>query len=268
MKSIFIAVSAGVCLLAGVASPAKADGSFGGLGIVGWTAGGFIAIAPTYEGSDDYEVVGAPFIYPRFGGAGGRLSVRGADDIRYRLINGPRLAVGPLVGYKSDRDEDDGPLLAGLGDVEGGVVVGGFAEFKLQPWLTFDVSYHRTVTGDVDGGQVRFGLASETPVTPALTLLARVGATYADDAYMGAYFGITAAQEATSLALLPEYDAGAGIKDVHVQLGADIKLSQTWGLKISGRYGYLVGDAGDSPVVETRDQFSGSAVITYKFGGR
>ncbi|MEM9355797.1 MAG: MipA/OmpV family protein [Pseudomonadota bacterium] len=43
------------------------------------------------------------------------------------------------------------------------------------------------------------------------------------------------------------------------------KMNERWSLKLNGRYSRLVGDAADSPVIETEDQFSGSANITYKF---
>ncbi|MEM7750315.1 MAG: MipA/OmpV family protein, partial [Pseudomonadota bacterium] len=47
--------------------------------------------------------------------------------------------------------------------------------------------------------------------------------------------------------------------------GVKYKMNERWSLKLNGRYSRLVGDAADSPVIETEDQFSGSANITYKF---
>ena len=235
-------------------------------GSLTWSAGGFIAVGPKYEGSDSYELVGAPYVFPSFGDAANMIAIRGADDVRFRVFETNGFVAGPLAGYKFDRDEDDGDKLIGLGDVDGGIVIGGFVGYQVLPWLTFDVSYHRTVTGDADGGQLRFGVEYEAPVSRTVTLLGRIGTTYADDDYMAAYFGVSAAQEKTSAAKLPIYDADAGFKDVHFDLGARVQFDDRWTLKFGGRYGRLIGDAADSPVIETEDQFSGFANVTYKFG--
>jgi len=91
----------------------------------------------------------------------------------------------------------------------------------------------------------------------------RVGASWADDDYMDAFFSVTPAQSLASLHA--PYDASAGIKDVHVGLAADVPLGQDWSLKLLGQYTRLVGDAADSPVIETEDQFYGGVGLTYRF---
>ena len=232
----------------------------------GWKGGGFVAVSPKYEGSDEYQVFGLPYVLPDFGSVGSMVDIRGADDVRFKLFNGDRFTAGPLAGYRFDREEDDGDLLGGLGDVDGGLVVGAFAGFKILPPLMLVVSYHRTVTGDVDGGQLRFGVDYEQQVSPRLTLIARAGASYADDEFMQSYFGVTDAQATNSTAGLTAFDADAGIKDVHIGLGSVIQMSDRWSVRLYGQYSRLVGDAADSPVIETEDQFSGSLGVLYKFG--
>ena len=257
--------SAGSLVLA-LTLAAQAGGLSEGFSNPAWTAGGFVAVSPKYEGSKEYEAVGAPFIYPSLGGAGGNLAVRGIDDIRYRIIDANGFVAGPLAGYNFGRDEEDGERLAGLGDLDGGFVLGAFAGYRLSHWLLLDISYHRTISDDIDGGQVRFGLETEAPISRTVTLLGRVGATYADQNYMAAYFGVNDAQAANSTFGLFAYDADAGIKDVHAEMGARIRLDKQWTLKLKGRYGRLVGDAANSPIIETEDQFLGSASISYKLG--
>ncbi len=246
-------------------SAAFADGHMAGGSSMTWKGGGFVSVSPKYEGSDEYKVVGAPFIFPSFGSASNILDVRGIDDVRLKLFKNHWMVAGPLAGYQFGRDEDDGDKLVGLGDVDGGVVVGAFAGLKILPSLVFGLSYHRTVTGDVEGGQLRFGLEYEQPVTRQLTFFGKTGATYADDDYMDAYFGVSNAQAATSGAGLAAFDASSGIKDVYVGAGVKYQMSRQWSVKVNGRYSRLVGDAADSPVVETEDQFSGSANVVYKF---
>ena len=230
-----------------------------------WNFGGVVAVSPEYEGANTYRVTGFPLIFPSDGVVTKRIEVRGADDVRLKLINQDRFDAGPLVGYRFDRDEDDGPRLVGLGDVDGGLVVGGFARYAIIPTLYAGISYHRTVTGDVDGGQLRFGLEYETKLSSNVTLSAETGATYADDEYMDAYFGVSAAQAARSAAGLSAFNADSGIKDFYFGIGTVIGFGPRWSLGLKGRYSRLLGDAADSPVIETEDQFSGSATIRFKF---
>ena len=259
--ALFLAVSINL------PTQARAGGLFdSGDGGPSWVLGGTLIVSPEYEGSDEYRVIGVPYIFPKFGQASRFLDVRGADDVRFKLLNTKRFSAGPLAGYRFDREEDDGDKLVGLGDVEGGVVVGAFARMMLIEGLYAGVSYHRTVTGDVDGGYLRFGLEYEAPVTSTVTLYGNVGATYADDEYMTAYFGVSAAQSATSVAGLAAFNAESGIKDVNFGLGAKFQLSPRWALDVSGRYSRLIGDAADSPVIETEDQFSGSVKLRYELG--
>jgi outer membrane scaffolding protein for murein synthesis (MipA/OmpV family) len=80
---------------------------------------------------------------------------------------------------------------------------------------------------------------------------------------MDAFFSVNAQQAARSG--FNAYDADAGIKDVYLGLNADIPLSQQWSLKMTGMYSRLIGDAADSPIVESEDQFFGGLGLTYRF---
>jgi len=121
------------------------------------------------------------------------------------------------------------------------------------------------VTGDDTGALIRFGLEARAPLAGGLSVTATAGASYADDDYMDAYFSVTQAQSTASLASLAAYDAEAGIKDVFLGLSTDVPLARSWTLKLSGRYSRLVGDAADSPIVESEDQFFGGLGLSYTF---
>ena len=239
-------------------------GSDWGVGTV--KVGGIVGVMPTYEGSDEYEVFGFPYIFPIFsGGSGffGKIDARGLDDVRFRLIDSDGFIAGPLAGYDLGRDESDGVLLAGLGDLDGGFVGGGFVGYGYGP-LLFDVSYHHYFS-DADGFQIRFGAELERNVSEYTKVTTRVGATYADESYMQNSFGVTAAQAANPSAVVSAFDADAGFKDVHAQIGVETALDERWTLSGSVRYSRLIGDAADSPIVESEDQFFGLLGISYKF---
>ncbi|HXG80605.1 MAG TPA: MipA/OmpV family protein [Sphingomicrobium sp.] len=257
------ALAAAAVVLAG-ATDARAEDGFQSLFGSGWTVGGALVVSPKYEGSDSYEVTGAPFIFPGspFGGSG-IVTFSGIDSLQIRVIRQGVFEAGPLVGLRFGRDEDDGPLLRGLGDVDGGVVLGGYGAVRLGSFI-FTTSYHHQVGGDDTGGLLRLRGAFEVQVTPATKLTFGVGTNYATDEYMDAFFSVTPAQAANSVAGLPIYDADAGFKDVFLSVTAAMQLDQRWGLFLSASYAQLVGDAGDSPVIETQDQFTGTLAVTYK----
>jgi outer membrane scaffolding protein for murein synthesis (MipA/OmpV family) len=266
-----LAVCAGFFGIGAPASAADLDGSYKDApapadewGITGIKVGGILIVKPTFEGSNSYEAIGFPYILPTFSGGPGffsRFDARGLDDIRFKLIERDGFVAGPLAGYNLGRDEDDDDHLDGLGDVDGGVVAGGFVGYRLGPML-FDTSFHNTF-GDDGGYLIRFGAEIERPLRERVLLTARIGATYADDDYMQNYFGVSAGQAASSG--LDAFDADSGFKDVFAELGLKAQLDPQWEARASVRYSRLIGDAADSPIVESEDQFTTLLGVAYKF---
>ncbi len=230
-------------------------------------AGGMVIVVPKYEGSNEYEVFAVPIVAPWAapGAEEGNIQFRGSDDLRYRLLNLTRFQAGPLAGWRFDRDELDADLLHGLGDIDGGLVLGGYAAYQFGILKPF-ISYHQQVTGDDTGSLVRFGSEARFSVTPQLPVVAVLGATYASENYMSTYFSISPEQASQSTAGLPVYTADPGIKDVHFNIGTDVPIADAWSLKLAAGYSHLIGDAADSPIVETENQFFGAVGITYRFG--
>ncbi len=226
-------------------------------------AGIGVQVSPTYEGSNDYKILAIPVLFPAGGGdLDNRVQFRGLDHLQFALISTSGFQFGPLVGYRFGREQDDGRLLHGLGDIDGGVVGGAFVSYRFGA-VRASVSYHHQLSGDDTGAVVKFGLDTRHRFSPTLELTGGIGATWADDDYMQSFFGITAAQAVTSGHAL--YLAEAGIKDFNLNVGSEMQLSPQWILRINGRYARLVGDASDSPVVESRDQWSGGLALTYQF---
>lgn len=231
--------------------------------------GGYGVAVPKYEGSKQYRAIGFPIVLPAGAATavGGFVQFRGVDDVRLRLLNTNGFELGPVVGWRFGRSEDAADRLLGLGDVDGGLVVGGYAGYRFGNIKPF-VAYLRQVTGDDTGGLVRFGVESTFAVAQGVTVLATLGANYADKDYMGSFFTVTAAQSATSVAGLPVYGAGAGFKDAYLSLSTSIPLTDRWSLLLSGSYKRLVGDAADSPIVESPNQLFGGIGLTYRFNLR
>ena len=242
-------------------SPAGATDLFGS-GPLDVQVGGLVIVTPKYEGSKDYDVFGVPYAAPAGSDELGIIRFRGPEDIRLRVINFNGFEAGPLTGWRFDRDESYSSTLTGLGDVDGGLVFGGYAAYRFG-FATPFVSYSHQVTGDDTGGLLRFGVEAPVTMIGDVKMSGQIGATYADDDYMDAFFSVNAAQAA--LSPLGAYDAEAGVKDVYIGFNADVPLDDRWTVKLLGEYSRLIGDAGDSPIVESENQFFGGLGLTYKF---
>lgn len=234
-----------------------------------WTfiTGGGAMYAPDYEGSDDYAVMPVPFV---------ELSWR--DRIRLTTEGGgPGILATPFlsdglrfdlgVRYEFGRYEDDNDALKGLGDLEVGAVAVFRFGYEAGP-VNFGLEIARDLTGD------RNGLAATAKAEYGIQLLDDVRLnigphlTWADDEYMSNTFGISAAQAARSRRGLARYDAGAGLKDVGIDLGIGYMLTDS--IYLMGQVGYsrLLGDAADSPLVSSEgraDQFSAMLGVTYRW---
>lgn len=245
------------------------DSIFSG-GRWGVSVGGFAGFKPAYEGSDEFRFVGYPLILPKFYGdnydstARSRVTFRGIDDVRITAVSLGGLDIGPLTGYSFGRDEDLSNRLRGLGDIDGGITAGGFAAYHFEPFFV-DFAYHSQVTGDDDTGHtLRFGVGMDHNLSERLSMSTYVNGAYASDDYMDTYFSVSPVQSAASG--LGIYNAGAGFKDVGVDIGFDYRLSDRVTLTTKAGYARLLGDAADSPITESRNQFSGGLGLTYTFG--
>ena len=245
------------------------------------TLGGGVTVQPTYEGSSEYRVAPFPIIAPSFGQSDGprRFEFRALDDIRLHLVRFGGFSAGPIAGYRFGRDEDDANRLAGLGDVDGGLVVGGFVAYDLydagedRAGLSLGVSTQ--VTGDPFDANLfpalgrDYGTTADlsahyaTAVSDRLIMDARAGLVWADGDYMDTHFGVSPVQSAASLAGLGVYDPDAGVKNLYLKVGARYALTDNWSVRAGVGYSHLVGDAADSPVVENESQFFGSLGAAY-----
>ena len=227
--------------------------------------GGIVIVAPRYEGSKSYEVRGLPFVLPGAKGGDSDLTFSDIDSIQYRLVKYGAFEAGPLAGAWLGRESDDGAKLEGLGNIDAGLVVGGYAALKFGA-TKFTASYHHQVTGEDVGSLVRLRAETEIPLTDGIKFLVGAGTNFATNGYMDTNFGVSAQQAANSVAGLTAYNPDAGIKDVFAGAGFEVELTERLTGKVYGEYSRLVGDAGDSPVIDTRDQFSGLLAVTYQFG--
>lgn len=241
----------------GVAEDAAFIGTLGFLG----------GVAPDYPGSDDYEFVPAPYLRLEYRDL---LFVRGTRAGANLLRLGSRrdglgLRAGPVVRFDRGRDDDENAAIDELDDVDPGAEAGAFVELGYL-FTALKLEARQEVAGGHGGLVVEVEADASLPLTPRLRVDLGVGAAWADDDFMGAYFGID--PEEAPLAGFPAFDPDPGVKSASARLGASYFLTDHWLLRLQTAYGRLLGDAADSPIVAdagSPNQFYAGLGAAYRF---
>lgn len=218
--------------------------------------GGGVMVAPEYEGSDKFTAMPVPLLSFNFGES----IVVNPMGLEFTVFSRNNLSFRLNAQYDWGRDEDDSRYLKGLGDIDGGVLLGGTVGYDIGPVELYG-TLERTF-GGADGLQAIAGAVVTYPRGPLL-LSAGASATWSDSDYMSAYFGITDRQSERSG--LARHDAGSGFKRVDAEVFATYLISENWALRAQAGVGYLVGDAADSPIVQDKMQPSAMLMLGYRF---
>jgi outer membrane protein len=224
------------------------------------TLGGGALYSPTYEGDDESRLSLLPSIEVAHGDDFFASVQNGAG---YRVINTRTLKVGPIGRIAFSRNEngeqvfaiggDDTGDLKGLGDVDTSFEVGGFVEYDLGG-LILSAEARQAISGH-EGWVADVGASwSGRSAVAGQMLLWSAGprARLVGDDYTRAYFGVTPAQSGASG--LPVYAAGGGLHAYGLGASFVAPLSRDGrsALVFVAGYDRLVGDAGDSPLVQLR----------------
>lgn len=207
-------------------------------------------LGPSYPGSGTDRVT--PWII--IGGTGSGTAGMGNVDQQ-------GLGISPSVGTKGKRDFTDGDELIGLDGIDGAVELGLRLSYGLGP-VTGYGSVRRGFGGH-EGVTGNFGAKYRINVSDRVTLWTGAEAVYGNAEFNDTYFGVTAPESRASG--LPPYEAGSGINEAALTLQARYALSENVSLLGEVRYGRLVGDAADSPVVQDETQSSVRLGVTRRF---
>ncbi|MBU0751307.1 MAG: MipA/OmpV family protein [Gammaproteobacteria bacterium] len=239
--------------------PVRRDGLHGSLGLG-------VGVRPAYEGASDKKTRIMPNINLFYGDTlflTGMMA--GANLWKHTTAQGLSINAGPLLALRRGRDEGDNAGLAGLGDIDRSLDVGGFVRFRKGGWQA-RADIRKDVSNGDGGTTVNLSAGYGMPVAQKLRLRANLDTTWASAAYANTFYGIDATQAANSG--LAQYEAGSGIKSVGASLMADYVIDREWGAYASLRYKRLVGDAADSPIVAgfgSESQVTTSVGIKYRF---
>ncbi|MSO99406.1 MAG: MipA/OmpV family protein [Rhodospirillaceae bacterium] len=270
MRNKLLSATTALCLMSSAASAGSlsnvfADNLFSGAtdvvgdlmdtlmpGVTNFRLGLGPAVSPEYEGAKHYNVYAAPLISLRYK----NLVEVDNNQVRVNLFGekgaiweSSNFRAGPTLKIDFDRSEKDSLDLKGLGNVGTSFELGAFASYTNGP-----MRYRVRVRQDVASGHK--GMLSDLDVslavfrTKTVTVGSRLGTTWVSKKYMTSYFGVNATQARASG--LPVYTAGAGIKDVSLSVGGEMKVAERWAVVVNGGYQRLLSKAKSSPLVRLR----------------
>lgn len=220
--------------------------------------GGGAWVAPEYDGSDEFTVYPIPYF-----------SITWKDRVFLNLERGlgvyayrdDRFRLGVSVAYAEGRDEDDSDRLSGLGDIDAAARGHLFARYSFRSLsLGLDLAQD---FGGTDGFQVRPNIGLNYPLSEKIRLSPEISVTWANDDYMESYYGISLVQAGRSG--LQGFDAEAGFRRADFKIGATWDITANWFTKANVGLGYMMGDAADSPITDSRFQPSVGLLVGYKF---
>ncbi len=211
---------------------------------------------PAYQGSDKYRTLPFPVIDIKRD----RFYANPRRGVGWSVVDGDKVSIGAGMTFVPGYRRRDAPT--GIGRLKNGAGARVSAEVRAGPVLA-SLGATKVVSGGVDGALIDAGLAWPIRLSPRLTLMPSVGATWADRQYNDRYFGVTSAQALASG--LPVYAAGGGIKDVSAALGAMYRLNDRVTLGATASLSSLQGDAKDSPIVADPTQPAVFVSAAYRF---
>jgi outer membrane scaffolding protein for murein synthesis (MipA/OmpV family) len=227
-----------------------------------------VATMPRYEGSPNRRTIAAPDL---------SLSYRTADwghvdldhtGLGWTFFEQDALHAGLLLtadpGRKDRNVSGLGPAagddrLRGMGDVRASAEAGvtaGYGPLGLTYRKSLGQRGHR-------GAQVDLGVSWPVPLSDALALSLNAGASWADQRYLQAYFGVTPEQSAASGYAV--YTPKAGLHKVDLGVGAEYALQSDLKLKASVGVSALGGDAKNSPIVSKKTGAIGYVGLAWLF---
>ena len=250
----------GVVLLGAAAPVAAAE----------FTIGLGAALAPDYEGSEDYEA--APnwvFRANNLYDPATYVALQGTR-LRSNFVPHPQLRAGLSGRFVGERDDVDNGAVDDLDDTDAALMLGAGIgrDFLPEPalGLTLAVDLVYDVAND-NGALVTpylayFNALPDTPWSVGLEL----STTWADEDYMSEQFGINGNNAARSG--LDQFDADEGFKDVGLGGQVSYRFTDSWSTTVAGQYKLLVEDAADSPIVDdegSEHQFVLGATVNFHF---
>lgn len=215
-------------------------------------------VIPKYDGAKTYRVLPLPTV----SFAHGQYFVQGlTGGIRYPLT--PHWSFGALISVDPGRREGDSSRLSGMGDIAMSAAVGGFLRWHAGR-ASVGASFLQTAHSGYGNRFVIDG-AYALIDRPADRLTLGADTVWSNSSAMQTYFGVSAAQAASSGGHLSEYHPSSGFSRIDFTLAWQHRFDRHWSLQTMLGVRTLLGKANDSPIVERGTNVFGALGAAYRF---
>ena len=208
---------------------------------------------PEYMGSDERDV--SPWIILRKASLA-RPGTGGETTDGFSVL--------PSLNYVGSRDADDHDALRGMEDISAAGEIGVRLGYDLGASTSYVTL--RKGFGGHHGLRGELGSKYDYRANDRLTLTGRITADYGSDDFAETYFGVSDAEAATTR--FDAYRPDGGFHAVAVGLEARYAMTDTLAVLGAVEYQRLLGDAADSPLVESKGQPSVKLGIVRRFDFR
>ena len=241
-------------------TPTAGGSKWAGYGSVG------VGFLPEYDGASSYVLL--PYIEGRLNYDNYYMRFEGGQ-LRFNILDSESFHFGPLIGFRRGRGNVNSPvrLFHHLDDTE---TAGGFIEYEHvaedpRSGESITVSADDAVYGEKTGGWTIVTRAiARRPldfINPGFIVSLSADLTWASHPYMRTYYGVSPSDSAASG--LPTFNPSDSFSGAGVALSIDQFLSRHFSIGLRGHYGRELGDAADSPVTRSPDQWFAGAVVGY-----
>ena len=184
--------------------------------------------------------------------------------VGYTLLqDGPwRFGVGLGTSMGNPRNANDGSQQSRLGDIKQ-TTLGSVSGSYTQGAVTASASLIGDIGGHQQGTRALFDVMVKTRPMDKWVFSAGPGITLMNSQYAQTYYGVSAAQSASSG--YAAYQASAGVNALRFGAGAEYELTREWRLGARLSASKLQGDAANSPSVGKGTQSSYGLFANYRF---
>ena len=220
---------------------------------------GLVAIGGArYQGSNAGRVLVVPGV-----------TVQTANGIFADPINGlgfalnatDNLQYGLRATVETGRSTED--ALPGFDKIKTRLNPGAFANYKLDDRLTLKSALRLGVGDGGKGSVLNLGAAYRIYQAGPVIVTLNGSVKYANSSYQQSYFGVSAAQSATSG--LKAFQPAAGFNTAQLGVAAGFPLSRQVYAFSGVSVQRLLGDAANSPIVQRKNQVTGFLGAVYSF---
>jgi outer membrane scaffolding protein for murein synthesis (MipA/OmpV family) len=153
--------------------------------------------------------------------------------------------------------------LRGMGDIDGGAAARFGVSTRVFGHTTLSLDADLALSRRERGDTLRFGLQQELWAGGADKVALALSTTYGDSKHAHTWFGVSAAQSASSG--YAAYAPGAGIEQSNAELSWGHRIDGHWSLRAAAGALHLSGDAADSPITQKRTYPVGVVTVNYGF---